>query len=261
VRSGHLSDTAKKNLVRGIEMSSNHAGQSLAPHLRMTPEQRWEYLQIAFEEDADWLRSLRLEHEEEAVNKSSPKEFDDEIGQEIKHSLLIPFRRTDDTEDLKAHFDEARAAIPDLRLLFSAREATPEFLFQWGAFQRRCGFVASSYYSHGDDLGPTRSKRGSRAKSKRLQRKWIAHLLLRRIEAGRDRQLAERDVACAVRDFLLAAKFPAGFSPKWFQDILRPDKQLRTTYCRKYLPMIDIRALVAEPADDIPPTDVPIPNT
>jgi hypothetical protein len=242
-------------------MSSNHTGPSLPPHLRMTPEQRWEHLQTAFEEDADWLGSLRLEHEDEAVDKSSPKEFDDEIDHEIKHSLLIPFRRTDDAEELRSHFEQARAAIPDLRLLFIARDATPEFLLQWGAFQHRCGFIASSYYSHGDDLGPIRSKRGSRAKSKTLQRKWIAHLLWWRIEAGRARPLAERDVAHAVRDFLLVGKFPTGFSPKWFQDILGPDKQLRSTYSRKHFPVHEIRRLAAEPANDIPPTDVPIPNT
>jgi hypothetical protein len=243
-------------------MSSDNISQSLPVHLRMTPDELWGHLEAAFEGDADWLRGLRLESEGEAVDRSSPKEFvDDEIDNEIKHPQLVHFRRTDDAEDLKAHFDAAQAAIPELRSLFKARAGTPELLLQWGAFQYRCGFVAATYFSRGDDLGPIRSKRGARVKSKALQHKWIAHLLLRQIEAGRDRQPAERDVAQAVRDLLLAGKLPAGFPPKWFQDILGRDKQLRTTYSRKHFSKDKIRSLAAEPTDDIPPTNLPIPNT
>ncbi len=270
-------------------MASDLVSESLSPHLRVSADQLWARLEFAFEDNAGWLQSLRLEDEDEAVDRSSPREFvyqypnedpwpdrenievylsNPSIGEEdawltIEHPLLIPFHRTNDAEELRSCFEQARAAIPELRALFKARAATPEFLLQWGVFQYCCGFVNAAYFSRGDDLGPIRSsRRGAQAKSKSSQHKWVAHLLLRQIEAGRDRQLAERDVAQAVRDFLLAGKFPAGFSPKWFQDILAPDKQqLRTTYCRKYLSMKKIRALAAEPTDDIPTIDVPIPNT
>jgi hypothetical protein len=266
-------------------MPSDHSVRSLPSHLRMGPAKLWDHLEAGFEEDADWLRGLRLEGEEEAVDRSSPKEFVDEtrvktkrkkkkaadlsnpsIGKEdtrvtIKHPLLVPFRRTDDAEELRSHFEQARAAIPELRALFKVRYATPEFLLQWGAFQHRCGFVAAAYFSRGDDLGPIRSKRGAQAKSKSLQHKWVAHLLLRQIELGRDRQPAERDVAKAIRGFIAIGKFPADFSSKWFLDILGQDKQLKSTYSRKHFSMDEIRALAAEPRADIPPTNIPIPNT
>ncbi len=267
-------------------MASDLVSESLSPHLRVSADQLWARLEFAFEDNAGWLQSLRLEDEGEAVDRSSPREFvyeypsedpwpereavdlsNPSVGEEearltIKHPLLIPFRRTDDAEELRSCFEQARAAISELRALFKARAATPEFLLQWGVFQYCCGFVNAAYFSRGDDLGPIRSsRRGAQAKSKSSQHKWVAHLLLRQIEAGRDRQLAERDVAQAVRDLLSAGKFPAGFSPKWFQDILQPDDQLRTTYCRKHLTMPEIRALAAEPTDDIPTTSVQVPST
>jgi hypothetical protein len=236
--------------------------------MTMTSEDVWLRLQGDFEEDASFIKSVRLENASEAVDRSSPKEeaidpeeLDGKFGPSIKHTALVPFRRTDDAEELRAHFGYALGAIPELRALFAARVPTPEFLASWGRFQCACGFVAAAYYSSGDDLGPVRSgKNGPAAKNRDAQLKWVAQLLLRQIRRGRNRQQAERDVAQAIREMLGKGALPHGFKPPWFQRIIGPDKQLRTTYSRKRLSMSAMETLCGESVDDIPPIDIPIPS-
>ena len=218
-------------------------------------------LKDAFEDDAAFIHSIRLEQFEEALTRSEPKEFDPEIGMEFKHSGLVPYRRTNDNEELRDQFECAREVIPELAQMFAAQKLTPEFFRLWGVFRYACGFLYACYFSRGDDLGPMRSGiRGAAAKSREPQRRWVSRLLMIPLQQGRDHQRAERDVAKGINNFITVGIYPKGFEPGWFQCILGADKQLRSTYSRSHLKREEVEALAAKPGDDLPPL-IAVPKT
>jgi hypothetical protein len=234
-----------------------NATTGVPPYMRLNSDELWETLRATFEDDAAFIQSLRLEDRDEAVDRSSPRE----IGSTIRHSLLIPYRRTDDADELGQCLEYARRVIPELRELFSARIATPEFLHYWGAFQCACGLINACYFSRGDDLGPLRSKiKGSEARSKDTQYRWVARLLRQQFEKRGSRQLAERDVAKGIDNFIKGGTFPEDFDREWFECILGADRQLRSTYCRKHLSFEQLQEYAAAPGDDLPPL-IPLPTT
>src|SRR5947208_15033539 len=105
---------------------------SLPSHLRRPNAEVFRDVQEQFREDAAFVLSLRLEKQGEAVEGSSPGEFDCDVRREIRHSKLVPFRRTDDKEELQDWFEYAQSAVPGLEHLFEAGAINVELLRSWG---------------------------------------------------------------------------------------------------------------------------------
>jgi hypothetical protein len=240
-------------------LANESADLTLSPHLHMSPEEWWDKVEEAFDLDAEFIRSLRLMSKEEAVNRTAPTLFDPEIELEIVHPSLVPYRNTDDREELESRLNFALSAIADLKRMFGSRELSAEFLHLWGAFQSSRGFLESSYFSRGDDLGSVRAGRAGGRPPHLPQKRWVAHLLMRQIQAGRERKLAERDVAAAIWKLLLSPPLPSNFPKQWFTKILGKDDQLKSTYSQNHLSMEEIEQLVQGQRNDIPPIEIPIP--
>jgi hypothetical protein len=184
--------------------------------MKLTGDALWEHMKEAFDDDAAFIRSVRLEEFEEALNRSEPKEFDPEIGMEIKHPRLVPYRRTNDDEELVEKFEYAREVIPELAQMFAVRELSPEFFHLWGNFRHACGFVDACYFSRGDDLGQERRAASTRLRTNRHYR-WLSHQLLPLIQNGQRRPEAEQAIAEAIRELILSKQYPARFDRRWFQ--------------------------------------------
>jgi hypothetical protein len=151
--------------------------------------------------------------------------------------------------------------VPELEAMFDSRGLTPEFLHLWGVFRSCCGFIESSLYAQGNDLGSIRAGRAGGRPRLDPQKKWVAHLLTRQLDAGRLGKLAERDVAKAILLYISTEQLPDAFPKEWFSRILGADNQLKLTYSSKHLNSEQIQQLLDAPIDDIPLTDIHIPKT
>jgi hypothetical protein len=259
-----------------------------------TEAQLWRDLEAQFRDDANFVRGLRLERRSEALKKlqhlsdkeresltepafepDSQTEADINIPR-VKHSGLLVYRATDDLDrghtekpadvsaDLRDHLEYALSAVDELEELFSSHLLTPELLLFWGNCEYAVGYVMNSYLSglsHVDDLGPERAGiAGAKAVFRGNQRKWVAHLIDRRMRVGRRRKQATADVAKAISDLIARENFTPEFPRPWYQQILdrkSTEPKLISTYAG--MSMAKIRELVKEPCSDIPPIDIEIP--
>jgi hypothetical protein len=210
--------------------------------------------------DAD-LTLVHLETEREALDQVYRKSLDpSDLRLDSWH--VARYLESDDRENLLHFHKMGLRALGETKKAIRKRQVTPEFMNQWSILLSCHGFIVAAMMARGDDLQSKRAGRaGGAAVSKERQKKWVAHLLARQIAIGRTRQLAERDVAKAIWDFIQAGKFPDGFPRAWFEDLLREDRQLRTTYSWRHLLKPHVGELAAQPPHDIPPTNIPIPKT
>jgi hypothetical protein len=164
-----------------------------------------------------------------------------------------PIRNAFDPDLVSQYFEIGRSLVPRLEQLFATRTATVEFLSAWGLFCEATSFLQALYFTHTDDLGQVRAKiKGIEKCSRGKQRIWVAKLLCQRMDAGRRRKEAEKDVAKAIRLMIESGPLPDGFEKAWFVNLLAK----LSTYSQKHLPDKKVRELSAEPSDDIPPTDI-----
>jgi hypothetical protein len=148
--------------------------------------------------------------------------------------------------------------------MFEARRPSAEFIHALARFNFTYGYIAAIVMYAGDDLGPERAKHagGTAVATKAYtNKKWVSHLVARQIARGRERQLAERDLAKAINKLTEQDLSPDAFPLEWYKRLLGADGQLRSAYTGKRLPLDELSRLAQESTADIPPTDFHVPET
>ena len=84
------------------------------------------------------------------------------------------------------------------------------------------------------------------------RRRWVACLLANELDAGRDRQDAQKRVAARIRHILDSGP-THGFPIDWYRVLLNSDGELRASYNRSQLPDKTARILATKDQPDIPP--------
>ena len=228
-----------------------------------TESQFWSRIEEMFEVARIDFATLRFETRDEAMGQKfrSSKTTDDFRLDSIN---LMRYRQTDDRENLEYFWELGKSLLKPVSGHIQKRQLSMDFVHDWGVLMFCHGFVAPSAFALGEDLGSQRAgKAGGEYVSNRSyrKRKWVSHLLYRQLKNGRARKQADGDVAAAINLLRRRVPLPAGFEDKWFDGILTQRGQLRPTYTQKGFPITDIENLCEEPVDDIPPTNILIPNT
>ena len=184
----------------------------------MQHEIRLDDLEEEFYDQVLSLQSLRIETREEALNHS----LDRSCG------LVVQYRRSD-IDDLDFYLNMALSIEADLRQMFAERQVTAKLMRYWGNFMYCVGIVDCSYFANGDDLGPLRAgMAGGKAKCKKSQQQWFAHLMHPLLNEGMNKKAALHKVLDHIKGVIASQDMPSGFKAKWFKDMLisvegRPD--------------------------------------
>jgi hypothetical protein len=192
----------------------------------------------------------RVETEDEALERTESDKDREHYGG------LIRYRDTDDRENLLYFLENGRELLPIVRELLAQRKLSQEFFIKWADLNYCHGWVSNAIFSGGDDLGYSRAGlEGTKAKSRDLQRRWVARLLLAELDRGKPQQLAERDVARRLNRAKNEGSLPKEIIDDWLNKIIHQNGQLRATYCQKHFSKNTIRQLASEPAEGLPPLD------
>jgi hypothetical protein len=212
-------------------------------------DQFWQRLEESFAY-IEWDILSKVESREEALER-------DEIDKQREHfGGVIRYRDTDDRDNLLYFREKGIDLLAEVRFLLDQRRSTRELLIRWGELMFCHGWMANAVFSGGDDLGYKRAAlQGAKAKSRDQQKRWVAHLLAAELDQGKARKLADREVAKRLNDAKATGRLPPEISGAWIALILHANGQLRQTYTQKHLSEKEIRQLVSEPNNDLPPLD------
>jgi hypothetical protein len=167
---------------------------------------------------------------------------------------FIRYRGVREDLDSRDYFLElGRRVLPEVAPQIKARKLTPKFAKDWGVVMMCHGFISAHILDDSDDLRDVRRglKTGS-IRSKNAQRKWLAHLIIREIDSGKNRTEAEDAVAEKIKAILESRSFPPGFGEAWFSSMITRGG-LASTYDHKHFLVRTMRRVVQENLDDIPP--------
>lgn len=206
----------------------------------------WDVLGEQFEFARMVLAETPVETREEALSGSSWKRS--------VPGFAIRYRGVSEENDLREHYLEMGQGLLDpVAEAISARQMTPEFMQQWGQLMFCHGYLASYALDDSDDLAHQRAGyRTAEKRSKDSQRHWLARLIVPLVDRGMSREQAEERVGEIVADILRRKVFSEGFAADWYAPMLTGG-YLASTYDSKHFSLKRMRALVAEPAGDIPP--------
>jgi hypothetical protein len=217
--------------------------------LPKTDEQFWQRLEDSFEFiERDIL--FRIETREEALKRDEDEKLREHLGG------VIRYRDTDDRDNLLYFREKGIDLLAEVRFLLDERRFTRELFIRWGELMYCHGWVSNAIFSGGDDLGYERAAlAGTKAKSRDKQRRWMAHLLAAELDQRKPRKLADRDVAARLSSAKATGSLPKEIDKDWLGTILHKNGQLRDTYSQKHFSEKEIRRLVSEPAEGLPPLD------
>jgi hypothetical protein len=211
----------------------------------------WQRLQSMFEWASDDFLSSSVQTYEEALG------MDDHARNEgTGHAEIIPYRRTGDHDNLLYFHQMGVDLIPQLAPLLAKKTLSNELFLKWSELMFCHGWISSVRFSEGDDLGYERAGLGgAMAKSREPQRRWMAHLLAAELDRGKPRKLADGDVAARLQRARTSGTLPEEIDEDWLNKILHKNGRLHATYTQKHFSERDIRRLVGEPMDGLPPVD------
>ena len=164
---------------------------------------------------------VHFETEQEALDKVYRKALDPS-DMRIDSLNVARYRETDDRENLAYFHEMGLRALGETEIAIRKRRLTPRFLDQWSVLLSCHGFVVAAMMARGDDMQSRRAPDVKEARQEQGSPEKVGRPSpQRQMDTGRHRQLAERDVAKAIRNFIGAGAFPKGFEGKWFEDLLR----------------------------------------
>ncbi len=208
----------------------------------------WANIKDYFRFICEGVERFRLESKADALNDTYLAE-DPDIwpGFLYKHEGIIPFRKSDDQEQLELQFQVARDLIPKMRAAIEARELTLEFLAGWGRLNYAVGHVMCAWFARDyDDLVAERSARKSADKrNKDRHRILVASHLLPLIDKGMGRKEAERTFAARVQAAIAAGEPMPPLNAAELPDLLE-DGHLKTTYGETKLTKTKMEAVLAD---------------
>jgi hypothetical protein len=181
-------------------------------------------------------------------------------GDNFKDASISFIRHRGVREDLDSRdyfLELGRRVLPEVALQIKARKLTPKFAKDWGVVMMCHGFISAHILDDSDDLRDVRRglKTGS-IRSKNAQRKWLAHLIIREIDSGKNRTDAEDAVVGKIKAILRSRSYPPGFGEAWFSSMITHGG-LASTYDYKHFFVRTMRQLIQVNLDDIPPTNFP----
>ncbi|MBN8940638.1 MAG: hypothetical protein J0H01_14160 [Rhizobiales bacterium] len=199
-----------------------------------------------------------VESREEALEKVSTL-WEGEAGRSGE-TFAIRYRDVGSDLDQRDYYLQmGLELLPYVEGAVRARKLTPEFVQQWGKVMFCHGFIASFVFDDSDGLGHKRAGlKTARVRSKDGQRNWIAHIMVRCVDAGMTRAEAEAVVVAQVEEIIASGRYPDGFGKEWFAPIITHG-DLASTYDQKHFSVKAMRQLVLGPADNIPPVPAKIP--
>ncbi|MGQ4274937.1 hypothetical protein [Terrihabitans sp. B22-R8] len=245
----------------------------------------WAELEGRFSELQELVIGVRLETEQaargERLRKGTPARkaewrsqapvaYDRQVDMEVRAWNLIPYVGAINQVDIQARIDHAARLVPSLKQRFAARQLTPEFMNEWGAFCTSAGAVQLVYLSETEVSAARKGKAGGDAVSTAGQRRWFAHYFLQVYEGRgkRDRaELALERLINAIVDGEIAV--PSRWDVEWFERFLdlRDNKasnsrygHLAEAYRGDQLSVAEMKRLILQPPDEIPPLDLQIPE-
>jgi hypothetical protein len=155
-------------------------------------------------------------------------------------------------------FKKGRELLPYIVDAVRKRKLTPEFMQKWGMMMYYHGYTASYIL---DGSGNIAQVRGGRKVSEwsHVRKKFVAKHLLPLLDQGLSHGDAETEVAARFRRIIKGKQWKGTkFDHKWFAPLLI-DGRLPTTYDKDHFFQDEMRALCAEPNDDIPPLTLGLP--
>ena len=177
-------------------------------------------------------------------------------GGDFKDASLsfIRYRGVREDLDSRDYFLElGRRFLPEVELQIKRRELTPKFAKDWGLVMMCHGFISAHILDDSDGLDRVRAGQSG---NRNAQRKYVAHLMIREIDSGKNRTNAESAVAEKIKTMLRSGRFPSGFNETWFSSMITRGG-LASTYDQKHFSVRRMRHLVQENLDGIPPIDFP----
>lgn len=226
----------------------------------------WDFMEGDFQYKAEEIRHPIFETYEDAVDRVQAPDGSGRHHETGDLLLGIPYLRGADRNFLQGLVSESQKLIPQLEDMFEARAVTADFFFGLNRFNFIYGYIAAIIMFSSDDLGPERSKVGSKrsAAAARIltqqRSKWVSHLLARQLGAGRKRKQAEHDVAKAINILIARDEFSSDFPKGWFEGILE-DGKLRSSYLQKNLSQSKLNEVMVDTSIVVPSLDIEIPKT
>lgn len=197
---------------------------------------RWHELERQFIEIKSSIEKFRLQTKEEAIDKKPLTEIDYEENFEFESPDLLKYRTTDDRDWMLFCLDKAKELLPLIQEHLTSTASDLTLTMRWGKLQYYNGFIQSTLFSIGDDLGYERAAvKGREKKSKDRHQRWVAQLLHKQIAGGEDRQRAERNLAELIIAILRGGNYPPNSDEKFFKDIVNGNGQLKASYTTKHL--------------------------
>ena len=219
----------------------------------------WVVLREQFDFVRDVLWDTEIETHEDALDNIYHRQND--AGAVQRGSMAaIRYRGTSEELNQLDHFLEmGRSLLPFIDQEIDERRMSPEFVQQWGKVMFCHGFVAAHVFDDTDVLAHQRAGRKTgQMRSKDAQRKWLAHIMVPLMDAGLKRAQAEEVVVACVAKALEHADLRGDFPETWFRAIVTHGG-LASTYDNKHFSKKQMRTLLVEPADDIPPLPDKVP--
>lgn len=216
------------------------------------------------------LMSFYVESKDEAMAEANRPHKDINCFRHLDWSL-VPFRKTNDEGMLEYYLDEGRKAADGVGKLIEQRQMTGQLLFHWGKMTACHGFVLSAALANGTDLGHERAgAAAARATNRDAQRRWFAQQYFRAELEGLSRPQRTDRIAALV-NWILENDPPEcrEWETSWFEKLVNVEDdaasnphygQLYGAFSDKKLSQKDMKALLKEPADDLPPIDLKFPT-
>lgn len=147
----------------------------------------------------------------------------------------------------------AQKLLPLVHQLLDEKTITPEFIQSWGKIMYYHGFVASYVVGAPDAMGHVVGGE-NRAAATRARRKWIAKIMLPRMNGGMTREQAEDHVVELIKEILAGNNLQLPFDADWYRSFLsKTEFGINQTFNAKHFSKKEMIQLQKEPDDDIPP--------
>jgi hypothetical protein len=180
-------------------------------------------------------------------------------GDNFKDASLsfIRYRGVAKGVDSRDYFLElGRRFLPEVERQIKARKLTAKFAKDWGVVMMCHGFISAHILDDSDGLDRVRAGlKSADIRNRDAQRKWIAHQILRLLKPGPHRltrKQADAWLGEQIGRLIENGKFPIGYGRGWFESIM-DNGALRDAYSQKRLSTAELRKLVSQPSDAIPP--------
>lgn len=215
--------------------------------------------------------SIYFESREEAINQTN-RPHKDESGVRFDHWTFIPYRESNDYDQLRYYHELGLEQLSYAEHYIDRKEMGVRFSFHWGLLTACHGYVLAHGLVSGNDVSRLLSGEGAKKKLNRdLQKKWFSHNYFRHDLSGLSREQRTEEIQSLVNWIINSnPQSCKKWGADWFRLLVSYDTdsdsksqrigKITNGYRQKYLSEKRMKALLAEPTDDIPPTDLPFPT-